>query len=100
MRASKLGDYRGLPGLRASGHARCSVSALSAQPQSVSTIGLRTHSNGRMPKWKCSNGRYTGTHVYPGVGEHKVKISVFMLPLTVPQLVSVERHNRFEAFYT
>ena len=28
-----------------------------------------------------SNGRYTGTHVYPGVGEHKGEISVFMLPL-------------------
>ena len=29
------------------------VLSFSAQPQSVSTIGLRTHSNGRMPKWKC-----------------------------------------------
>jgi hypothetical protein len=29
----------------------------------------------------CPSGGYARTYVYPGVGEYKVEISVFMLPL-------------------
>jgi hypothetical protein len=48
---------------------------------------------------ECPSGGYARTYVYPGVGEYKVEISVFMLPLTAPQLVT-ESHNGFGAFHT
>jgi len=82
--AFKFGDYRvsAHRTATASDHG-CSTfsSVLSAlSPQSA------IPSNGRMPSGitdGCSNGGYT--YAYPGVGEHNVEISAFMLPLTAPQ---------------
>ena len=50
----------------------------------------------------CPSGGYARTYVYPGVGEYKVEISVFMLPLiTIDRAaVVVESHNGFGAFHT